>query len=760
MQSLSFQPIAGPVIIGLLLALMTAMLFVGPSFGGLSGKRRALLALLRAIAIVLVFLTLVRPGCLTTVERRQSAVFYFALDHSRSMDLPHRQEKEKRWAAVTNMIKDNLSAIERLSEQQVDMRFLLFDRQTRQLEYESGTVGLPTSATGAETDIGRALSDILGAVRDQRLLGVALASDGVQNAIDSDVELINVAKDLSNQGVPLYTIPFGIAADVGQLADVAIANLPDHDTVFVKNRKVVRASLISRGFANQNIKVQLVISGKEMLEQVVDEKVYTPRQNYEEQTVELSYVPQTAGSFRMSVRAVKLPNEQATLNNELTSFLTVYEGGLRIALISNIGWWEQSRLRRVLASRANTENSQGIDVDYFPIEPGTHRKPVDMASVFTDPTFDLFLIVDVDSRVFQDGNLQLLEQAVASGKGLMMCGGTHSFGPGYYWRTPLQEVLPIEMRQDERQEFDRDVRKDFHIIGPITLQPESDHPLVQLADNNDLLGSWKKLTPLPSINRFIGIKPNAEVLLKSAKNEPVLVAGKYGNGRVLAFAANSTWLWYNHLFKNEYKRFWQQIVLWLAFPDGSIKDSVRIMMPQRRFQPSSPIGFSTEARTITGQPIPSATYNAVLVSPNGKTQPIVIAESKGMPRGEIPPEAVTTPGIYAVRVAAKDGTTEIGESEVEFAISDQDKEKANPAADPKLLARLADETKESGGRLVEPEQLGDLLNQLASDPGEMKIEIPQRWQLGQSAVDGSLFLLLFVATLSLEWVLRKKWGLV
>lgn len=761
MESLNFYPVAGPFWIGLVTVALVAMLMIGPSFEGLTWRRRSVLTLLRIVSIALVLLALVRPGCMTTVERRQTAVMYVLLDTSRSMDLPHRDEKIKRWKALSSMLLDNMSGLDNLREQQVDLRFLGFDQKTQSIDYADGILMLPKNPAGAETDIGRALADVLGGVREERLLGVVVASDGVQNVADSEIDLVNIAKDFGNMSVPIFAVPFGTAAEVGQFADVAIANLPDHDTVFVKNRKTVRASLISRGYANQPIRVQLVISGKGQLERVVDEQVYTPRQSYEEQTVELSYVPQVAGSFRMTVRALMMPNEQSTLNNQLTSFLTVYEGGLRIALISNIGWWEQSRLRRVLASKADSGgDTQGIDVDFFPINPQAYRTPLDYSGVFGDQSYDMFMFVDVDSRVFLPQNMQLLQNAVANGKGLIMCGGTHSFGPGYYWNTPLNDVLPIAMRPDERQEFERDVRQDFHILGPIELVPAVDHPLVRLSDEPNFASPWKDLPPMPSVNRFVGVKPTAEVLIKSAKNEPVLVAGKYGNGRVLAFAANSTWLWYNHRFRDEYQRFWQQVVLWLAVPDGSAKDTVRIYMPQRRFQPGSTVTFSTEARTVTGQAIPTAVYEARLLTPSGVEHLAPVVPGRNLPVGELNREWVSEPGIYSVRVEAKDNGESIGESEIEFEVSDQDKEKANPSADVRQLARLAEETKDAGGRIVAPEDFGKFLIEIADQPGLLKIEIPQRWHLGNTATDASLFLIFFVAVMSVEWALRKKWGLV
>ena len=47
-------------------------------------------------------------------------------------------------------------------------------------------------------------------------------------------------------------------------------------------------------------------------------------------------------------------------------------------------------------------------------------------------------------------------------------------------------------------------------------------------------------------------------------------------------------------------------------------------------------------------------------------------------------------------------------------VFDRDVELSNPAADPDQLASLAAWTKEDGGKLVQPEQFADLLDELAA----------------------------------------------
>jgi hypothetical protein len=152
---------------------------------------------------------------------------------------------------------------------------------------------------------------------------------------------------------------------------------------------------------------------------------------------------------------------------------------------------------------------------------------------------------------------------------------------------------------------------------------------------------------------------------------------------------------------------------------------------------------------------------ATLRSPDGTETPISLTKTPEFSKAQLDRSLIAKPGIYSLRAEGKKAGGElVGKSEVEFVVFDQDREKANPSADPQLLARLSDQTSEFGGKAIVPEELGSFLDQLLANPPEMKTVVPQRWQLGSTSVDGSLFLLLFATLMTTEWWLRKKWGLV
>ena len=112
----------------------------------------------------------------------------------------------------------------------------------------------------------------------------------------------------------------------------------------------------------------------------------------------------------------------------------------------------------------------------------------DLAEDFSDDTrYDVYILCNVDSRALwnkreKSGPMADLAEAVRNGKGLLMLGGTHSFGAGGYANTPLADLLPVEMKASETQPFDADILKELHINRPIQLVPTRDHFLTRISD--------------------------------------------------------------------------------------------------------------------------------------------------------------------------------------------------------------------------------------------------------------------------------------
>ena len=75
------------------------------------------------------------------------------------------------------------------------------------------------------------------------------------------------------------------------------------------------------------------------------------------------------------------------------------------------------------------------------------------------------------------------------------------------------------------------------------------------------------------------------------------------------------------------------------------------------------------------------------------------------------------------------------------------------------MASLAAWTKAEGGRAVAAEELPTLFQSLADRPPEYEVR-QTRWKLASTPTDAWLLFLALTGLLSVEWWLRKKWGLV
>ena len=134
--------------------------------------------------------------------------------------------------------------------------------------------------------------------------------------------------------------------------------------------------------------------------------------------------------------AEEQPGELVTKNNQLTAFLTVLEGGLRVLYLEGEPRQEQKFIRWAL------DSSPDIDLD-FQWFPSRLRKdwPVFLGDTFEKGNYDAYILGDCDSAALGEENLKQLAAEVERGKGLITLGGYHSFGPGGYRNTPLRDVL-------------------------------------------------------------------------------------------------------------------------------------------------------------------------------------------------------------------------------------------------------------------------------------------------------------------------------
>jgi hypothetical protein len=295
----------------------------------------------------------------------------------------------------------------------------------------------------------------------------------------------------------------------------------------------------------------------------------------------------------------------------------------------------------------------------------------------------------------------------------------------------------------------------LHLPGPIKIQPTKEglkYCCRLGATPSESAAEWNKLPPLlDGANKFAGLNRDAIVLAAGEQNQPLLVAHTFGEGRALAFAGDSTWRWCLHGFDAAHKRFWRQVVLWLAKKDEASESNVWIKLAQRRLTPGQRVEFTVGANAPSAEPVPNASFQVQVEAPGGQKSPASVVRGEGTTAGTF--RDTQQAGDYTVHVTATQDGRELGTTKARFLVIEQDLELDSPLADGTLMDNLATMT---GGKALVPEELPALLKQLAENTQSLEVQTEAK----KTPWDTWPFFLTLVALLSTEWFLRKRWGLV
>jgi hypothetical protein len=754
---LFYYPIADSFWLGAAIAaaMLTIVVLVGPGRARLSLRRRLTLALIRCGIILLVLLAMLRPTLVYTETHKEKATLVLMVDQSRSMQVRDALNDKSRWDSLRATLDDSLPALRKLGRD-FEIKLYTFDAETHPLEMKDGNIALPNVPTGQQTAIGAALDDVLRQENGKRLLGIVLLTDGRQQALPPrDLPAQDVASRLRHQGYPIYPVVFGESRGLGGVQDVAVVDFPPPAAIFMKTAMSVDGQIKVSGYVNQKIPVRLLMGSSKDKMQVIGETTVTADQDGKTVKVHFDYTPETPGEFKLTLEAVPQPGELVTTNNRLSSFVNVLKGGLHVLYIEGTPRVEQKFLRRSL------DASRDMKVDSIRLDPQHLRetKPADFAELLKPGKYDVYILGDVDVTAFTAADLKELRDTINGGKGLVTLGGFHSYGPGGYYDTPLADVLPVEMDRLERQRWNEPPREDVHLKGPVRMEPTPRglrHFVLMLAagaEANKL--AWHTLPPLKGANLFNSsrLKPGADVLADAEGKEdnPLLVTQAYGAGRVIAFAGDSTWLWWMHGYQSAHKRFWRQIVLWLAHKDQEKQGNVWVRLDNTRFFQGNRVEFTAGAQTPHNEPIADAEIKVEIVKPDDKRAPVVMVTREDHTVGSF--RDTQQPGDYTIEVSATRNGELLGAARAQFTVAEQDLELDNASSNPDAMKGIA---KASGGDVVRAEMLPKWLEELMKKTDYLDVKQETKKTLWDT---WSLFFSV-LALLTIEWYFRKRWGMV
>jgi uncharacterized membrane protein len=559
-----FSPVGGYLLVALAAAVLLGLLALGPAQSRVSRRRRRGLVALRLAIVLLIVLAMLRPTLVWTTISRKPATLLILADQSRSMQVADAAGDKTRWDSLRASLDAAEPELTQLASE-IEVKVYTFDAEAHAIDVVESPTHWPAKADGSQTAIGWVLEDALRRETGKRLAGVVLLSDGAQRVLPAkDVPPQTPARRLADLGFRLYAVPFGQARALDQARDVALSDMRAPQVVFVKNELNVEAVAQLEGFVGQDVVVQLAVETAPGKMEVVDSQRIRADKNGDRLPVKTKFIPDTAGEKKISLKVAPQTGELVTTNNEVSTFVTVLDGGLKVLYLNGALQPDVKFLRRSL------DASPDMNVELRTIDARKpETRPKDFDELFQPGKFDVYILGDLDANAFTEQELASLAAVVERGAGLIMLGGFHSFGPGGYAATPLAKVLPVEMNRLERQNFGEAIRSELHlpedskpVMRPTRIGQA--HSIMQLAPPADNKHAWEELPALDGANRLDHVQRGATVLAETADGHPLLIARDYGRGRVLAFGGDSTWRWALGGSEAAHKRVWRQVVLWLA----------------------------------------------------------------------------------------------------------------------------------------------------------------------------------------------------
>ncbi len=762
-MAVHFDPVGSWLLVAVVTALLMAVLLaVPPDRSRVSRSRVLLLVLLRLGAFLSLVICLIRPTFVSTQQARQQGTVVVLADASKSMTVADGPNGRTRWEELTAALAAARPAAEALVQGgDFDISTYAFDREMRVVPADAENpfpfTAWQAGKTSDQTAIGAAIAEAVRAGAGRQIAGVIVLSDGSQHAYPPrDEPPQSAARAVGDAGVPLWSVTFGQQLGAGQGRDAAIVNLSVGETVYLKNQLEIAGRVRLEGLSDRDVVVKLMAeSDAGGMEEVARTTVQggAPgsggRQDVE-QAVRLAWTPQSLGERKLSLVVERQEGEVVVTNNELSTFVEVADGGLRVLFLEGSLRVEQRFLRRVLSA------SPDMQVDFRWIDSSRRENwPVDLSRQLAGD-YNVFLIGDLDSAAIRRDDLQKILRSVQSGAGIGLLGGFHAFEAGGWGGSALAPAMPFEPDRLARQPFDEPVRERLHLKGPLQMLPDARFGGVSIlrqgrSDQESRL-AWQALPPLDGANDLGRLVPAAKPLAVTADGRPLLVGREYGDGRVLAFAGDSTWRWAMQGAVEQHRRFWRQLVLWLAKQDDADQDSLWVRLAQRRIAPGVPLAFDAGLTKPDGTAVTDVTLEAVAVSPTGQSRPVRIAR-----RGETFTGTMadfSDPGDWKLVVkAVRPGEAAPRERAARFTVVRQDLELANPRANPLLMRQLAEAT---GGGVRLPEEVPGIFEEIAGKPAAF--ETTEQWSL--AVWDKWPMFLLLAACMCTEWFLRKRFGLV
>ena len=524
----------------------------------------------------------------------------------------------------------------------------------------------------------------------------------------------------------------------------------------VNNIARITGSIDAIGLAGRVIQAHLEEDGKQVgqAELTLDDKEGS-------QQVTFDYRPTVKGRHTYTVRVPPAAEEKIVENNQRSAVAMVAEAGIHVLYL-------EGTLRAEYGALVDRFLGKDPDVEFCALvqtRPNVFLKRTNMTGLklttipndqATIDQFDVFIFGDLDSSYLRPQQQEMFVKRIRAGAGVIMLGGYHTLGPGGYGETPLGKVLPVQLgKRDVGQSTDPFLPR----LTPEGVRHQIFTNIANFFPTQQADAKTAGLPPLDGCTQVEAARPAATVLATRPTESgfmPVLAVQPLERGRTAVFTGDTTRKWQQGPRalgqESPFLQFWGQTVRWLAGRSSAVETqaSITASTDKASYEPGDTIFVAATVRDKDGQGANDAKVTATLRGKVGKPEPFAlstVAGPSGHYGGQIEPRMA---GAYEIVVAAQVGESTLNSEPLPVEIGRPNLEFERLDLDEKTLGQIA---AESGGRYIHISAADYLIEQLDRTQRKKTLFVEHRlyWPPGVWA--------LFVAVLTTEWLLRRRYQL-
>jgi hypothetical protein len=748
-------------------------------------RRRLLLAGLRTAALGVLVVLLARPVLLAEFGGERPRGVAILLDNSQSLQQKDRRVSPRdrlrvaiargqapadaspddpQWSSAANepvenptraqMVRwalesESLSLLPNL-QRVGPLRLNLFGQAVRSIADNPASDATESllrefTTTDARTALADSVTELLQRRDGDLPAAVVVVTDGIDNA--SKTPLDEAARECARLGVPIHV--YGVGSSEAGILQLKDAGIPP--VIFYEDTVSVPVRWRGQGFKDGAGILSLTLGGR-----VVASRQVSLRDG-ELGKETLTFTPQRRVNEREEKQdmAVTLRSkDDASYFDEVKKPVRLVDRRVKVLVVDSTPRWEFKFLQPTL------QRDRRVDASFFLTagDPRLMRSGPPFLPEF--PTreklfgFDLVILGDVPSNYLGHERMTMIQEFVREGGGLVVVAGRNAM-PATYENSPLAEVLPVEFIPTK---FDPE-----SAVRPQAFVPERTPAgeradmlmLTDAVDENRL--AWRDLPGWYWHYPVTKLRPGATSLLGHPKQSigdqqmPLLATHLYGKGQVLFLAADETWRWRYNAQEKLYARFWGQVVYQVGLPH-LLGNAARVQMALERGE--AVLGrpgyvyahlFDTDFHPLIDQRI-HATLEALDLPPGeGKSREVPLEVVSGRPgeyRAYLPHDV---PGRFELRLTRPEPF--MFGYRVELP-PHHELEPAGMADD--SLRELASVT---GGRFYREEDLPKLVESIVAKNASFTLR-------REILLWNPLSLLVFIALVTTEWVIRKFVNLI